>query len=170
MLLKNEAGDVEEARPDIGTPFGSAGYYAINFNDFTAAMLFLFQLLIVNNWQTFMQALVDVTDEWAYIFCISWFILGVLVMFNLVVAQVLGVFLDEAGESKRRSKQRDALLAQQSELIAAISGDADNPLLLEQLLAVDQQMADLILVGERKQHDLRRQYLHQQEANVCAIM
>ena len=34
------------------------------------------------------QALVLVTDEWAYMFCISWFVLGVLVMFNLVVAQV----------------------------------------------------------------------------------
>lgn len=102
FLLTDPDGVVLEASPSVTTDFGSAGYYAINFNDFTSAMLFLFQLLIVNNWQIFMQALVEVTDEWAHIFCISWFILGVLVMFNLVVAQVLGVFLDEVGESKRR--------------------------------------------------------------------
>eukprot|EP01051_Picozoa_sp_SAG22_P006547 SAG22_NODE_432_length_10559_cov_29.404225_11_plen_122_part_00 len=76
-------------------PFGAADYYAINFNDFGSAMVFLFQLLIVNNWQVFMQALVEATNTWAHAYCISFYIIGVVVTFNLVVAHVLAVFLEE---------------------------------------------------------------------------
>lgn len=69
-----------------------------------------------------------------------------------------------------RTKERDSLVEQQSALIAAITDDADNPQLLEQLLAVDQQMANLVVTAEQKQLELRRQYLHQQEASACVVM
>ena len=68
-----------------------ASYILMNFNDFAAALVTLFALLIVNNWQTMMDATVAICGPAARIFFISWFILGHTLMLNLVVAYVLDV-------------------------------------------------------------------------------
>ena len=52
-------------------------------------MVFLFQLLIANNWNVFMQSVVDASNSpWARLFCISYWVLAVILIFNLAVAHV----------------------------------------------------------------------------------
>ena len=53
----------------------------MNFNDFASGMVFLFQLLIANNWKVFMDAVVDVSGAdvggWARLYCMSYWVLAV---------------------------------------------------------------------------------------------
>ena len=64
-------------------------YIYCNFNDFGSAVVTLFELLIVNNWQEIMEEVVVVDGEWSRLFFLSWWLLAVLVMFNLLIALFL---------------------------------------------------------------------------------
>ena len=56
----------------------------------------LFELLVVNNWNVIMDQAVAVSNDWARIYFISWFILAVMVMSNLIVAHILdGILIEE---------------------------------------------------------------------------
>ena len=56
----------------------------------------LFELLVVNNWNVIMDQAVAVSSDWARIYFISWFILAVMVMSNLIVAHILdGILIEE---------------------------------------------------------------------------
>ena len=73
-----------------GTTFAESKYFANNFNDFGSAMVTLFELLLVNNWFVIMDAGVAVSgSEWARLFFILYYVVAVVVVFNLVVAHVL---------------------------------------------------------------------------------
>ena len=71
--------------------------YALNnFNDFGSALVTLFELLVVNNWNVIMDQAVAVSNDWARIYFVSWFILAVMVMSNLIVAHILdGILIEE---------------------------------------------------------------------------
>ena len=59
----------------------------------------LFELLVVNNWNVIMDQAVAVSNDWARIYFISWFILAVMVMSNLIVAHILdGILIEEEEE------------------------------------------------------------------------
>ena len=61
-------------------------YTFCNFNDFGSAFITLFQLLLVNNWQVIMDEVAIVNGEWTRVYFLSWWVLAVLVMFNLLIA------------------------------------------------------------------------------------
>ncbi len=57
---------------------------------------YLFELLVVNNWNVIMCEAVAVSNDWARVYFISWFILAVMVMSNLIVAHILdGILIEE---------------------------------------------------------------------------
>ena len=51
----------------------------------------------------------------------------------------------------RRAADRNSLVKRQTLLIEAITDDADNPALLEELLLIDKKMAELVVTAEEKQ-------------------
>lgn len=64
-------------------------YVYTNFNDFGSALVTLFYLLVVNNWYIAMESVSLLTSQWAKLYFISWYILAVVVMSNLVIAQAI---------------------------------------------------------------------------------
>ena len=74
----------------------NVAYALNNFNDFGSALVTLFELLVVNNWNVIMCEAVAVSNDWARVYFISWFILAVMVMSNLIVAHILdGILIEE---------------------------------------------------------------------------
>ena len=61
----------------------------MNFNNFPNALLTLFALLIVNNWFIIVQGVVATSSPWARAYFISFFVMGVMVALNLVMAIVV---------------------------------------------------------------------------------
>uniref|UniRef100_A0A0G4H9A8 EF-hand domain-containing protein n=1 Tax=Chromera velia CCMP2878 TaxID=1169474 RepID=A0A0G4H9A8_9ALVE len=86
--------------------YGQSDYYNLNFNDLGSAMVTLYHLLIVNNWQVTVEAFVIVSQNlvwtWAvYLFFVSFYVLGVVTTLNCLVAFVLDAFQNEWKASKR---------------------------------------------------------------------
>ncbi|EQC40668.1 hypothetical protein SDRG_01746 [Saprolegnia diclina VS20] len=71
------------------------GYMANNFNDMASGMVLLFELLIVNNWFVLADGFVCVTSKYARWYFVSFHLLGVTILLNLVVASTLDAFVGE---------------------------------------------------------------------------
>lgn len=74
----------------------SAGslYYLMNFNDYPASIVVLFQQMIVNNWFVVVDMLssaVDFGDKLTKYFFISFWIINVLILVNIIIAVVLEI-------------------------------------------------------------------------------
>ncbi|CAL5336756.1 unnamed protein product [Camellia sinensis] len=71
-------------------------YLLFNFNDYPNGMVTLFNLLIMGNWQAWMQSYKELTGtSWAYAYFVSFYLVTVLLLLNLVVAFVLEAFFAE---------------------------------------------------------------------------
>ncbi|KAF7850532.1 hypothetical protein BT93_L5417 [Corymbia citriodora subsp. variegata] len=71
-------------------------YLLFNFNDYPNGMVTLFNLLVMNNWQEWMQSYKELTGtSWSLIYFISFYLITVLLLLNLVVAFVLEAFFTE---------------------------------------------------------------------------
>lgn len=85
-------------------------YIYNNFNDFASGLVTLFELLIVNNWQVVAQTFTDVTSKTARIYFVLFYIMTVLVAFNLIVAFIIDSFNSqmevEASRNADMEKQR----------------------------------------------------------------
>ncbi|GAA0151477.1 ion channel [Lithospermum erythrorhizon] len=112
-----------------GTDLSEDDYLLFNFNDYANGMVTVFNLLVMNNWQDWMKSYTDLTGtSWTLVYFISFYIITVLLLLNLVMAFVLEAFfaerdIEEAGNvldkdgkkvrlagSKTRSARVDALL------------------------------------------------------------
>jgi hypothetical protein len=71
-------------------------YLLMNYNDFGSALATLFSLVVVNNWHVQMELAVAVTGPYARLYFISWYLVAVTLMLNLVVAYVLDIDKDDA--------------------------------------------------------------------------
>ncbi|PKA53331.1 Two pore calcium channel protein 1B [Apostasia shenzhenica] len=71
-------------------------YLLFNFNDYPNGMVTLFNLLVMNNWQLWMQSYRDLTGtSWTLVYFISFYLITVLLLLNLVIAFVLEAFFAE---------------------------------------------------------------------------
>lgn len=79
-----------------GTSFKNEDYLVFNFNDYPSGMVTLFNLLVMGNWQIWMEGYVQITGtSWALLYFISFYVITVLLLVNLVVAFVLEAFFAE---------------------------------------------------------------------------
>ncbi|CAM9246571.1 unnamed protein product [Discosporangium mesarthrocarpum] len=101
-------GGVLVSTPDVPldeTDYGQNGYWPFNFNSMGSGMALLFCLLVLNNWMVFVGAIVAAMDgnRWHRWYFVSFYLVGVLIMLNVLVAVVLDNFLLEW--SKRRTAE-----------------------------------------------------------------
>ncbi|KAK7912858.1 hypothetical protein WMY93_013069 [Mugilogobius chulae] len=68
-------------------------YWPNNFDDFAAAIILLYDVMIVNNWQAFMEAYSRYTSEWSKIYFVSWWLTSSVMWVNLFVALILENFI-----------------------------------------------------------------------------
>ncbi|KAL0288720.1 UNVERIFIED_CONTAM: Two pore calcium channel protein 1B, partial [Sesamum angustifolium] len=90
-------GIVNAGNPNLtGTDLSDNDYLLFNFNDYPNGMVTLFNLLVMGNWQVWMQSYKDLTGTiWTYAYFISFYLITVLLLLNLVVAFVLEAFFAE---------------------------------------------------------------------------
>uniref|UniRef100_H0XBG2 Two pore channel protein 2 n=1 Tax=Otolemur garnettii TaxID=30611 RepID=H0XBG2_OTOGA len=68
-------------------------YWANNFDDFAAALVTLWNVMMVNNWQVFLDAYQRYSGQWSKIYFISWWLLSSVIWINLLLALILENFL-----------------------------------------------------------------------------
>ncbi|CAI9782265.1 unnamed protein product [Fraxinus pennsylvanica] len=90
-------GIVNAGNPNLeGTDLSDDDYLLFNFNDYPNGMVTLFNLLVMGNWQVWMQSYKDLTGTaWTYAYFVSFYLISVLLLLNLVVAFVLEAFFAE---------------------------------------------------------------------------
>ncbi|XP_057527340.1 two pore calcium channel protein 1 [Amaranthus tricolor] len=100
-----------------GTDLAGNDYLLFNFNDYPNAMVTTFNLVVMGNWQTWMETYRDLTGtSWTLLYFISFYVITVMLILNLIIAFVLEAFFSEleleesnepeAGEVKGRSGHR----------------------------------------------------------------
>ncbi|XP_035508026.1 two pore calcium channel protein 2 [Morone saxatilis] len=75
---------------ECGT-YEQLGYWPNNFDDFAAAIILLYDVMIVNNWQAFMDAYSRYTTDWSKIYFVCWWLTSSVMWVNLFVALILEV-------------------------------------------------------------------------------
>ncbi|BFG25248.1 hypothetical protein CerSpe_115220 [Prunus speciosa] len=79
-----------------GTDFYENDYLLFNFNDYPNGMVTLFNLLVMGNWQIWMEVYKELTGTWLSLaYFVSFYLITVLLLLNLVVAFVLEAFFAE---------------------------------------------------------------------------
>lgn len=83
-------------------------YLLQNFNDFASGMVTLFDLLIMGNWQIWMDSYTALTGKWWTIFFFwGFYVIAVLFLLNLIVAFVLEAFFSEMEISASEKASED---------------------------------------------------------------
>ena len=80
--------------------FGEADYYANNFNDMASGFVVCFELLVLNNWTVITEGFVAVTSSVARVFFAAFYVAGVLICLNLLVAFAIDAFMTIVDERK----------------------------------------------------------------------
>ncbi|KAH7564640.1 hypothetical protein JRO89_XS09G0000100 [Xanthoceras sorbifolium] len=78
------------------TDLADDDYLLFNFNDYPNGMVTLFNLLVMGNWHVWMQSYKELTGTWWTVtYFVSFYLITVLLLLNLVVAFVLEAFFAE---------------------------------------------------------------------------
>lgn len=90
-------GIVNTGNPNLAsTDLADNDYYLFNFNDYPSGMVTLFNILVMGNWQVWMQSYKELTGTaWTYVYFVSFYLISVLWLLNLIVAFVLEAFQAE---------------------------------------------------------------------------
>uniref|UniRef100_A0A674P2N2 Two pore segment channel 2 n=1 Tax=Takifugu rubripes TaxID=31033 RepID=A0A674P2N2_TAKRU len=75
---------------ECGT-YEQLGYWPNNFDDFAASIILLYDVMIVNNWQAFLDAYSRYTTGWSKIYFVCWWLTSSVMWVNLFVALILEV-------------------------------------------------------------------------------
>lgn len=99
------AGNLDLERTDLAED----DYLLFNFNDYPNGMVTLFNLLVMGNWQEWMQSYKDLTGTyWSFAYFISFYLVTVLLLLNLVMAFVLeGFFAEMELETAEKCEAED---------------------------------------------------------------
>ena len=77
-------------------PLDIFSYLLFNFNDYPSGMVTLFNLLVMGNWQVWMESYWQLTgSSWSLIYFVSFYLISILLLLNLIVAFVLEAFFAE---------------------------------------------------------------------------
>ncbi|KAL5715510.1 mitochondrial thiamine pyrophosphate transporter [Ranunculus cassubicifolius] len=90
-------GLVNAGNPDLkGSTLDDNDYLLFNLNDYPNGMITLFNLVVLGNWQAWMEGYKELTGtSWTLVYFISFYLLTILLLLNLVVAFVLEAFFAE---------------------------------------------------------------------------
>jgi hypothetical protein len=77
----------------VTSRYGVAGYYPLNFNDFMSACITLFCCLHVSDFDIIASGFTATTSEDAKVYFALWYVVGVLLMLNILKSFFLGEFL-----------------------------------------------------------------------------
>ncbi|XP_030896101.1 two pore calcium channel protein 2 [Leptonychotes weddellii] len=73
--------------------FEQLEYWANNFDDFAAALITLWNVMVVNNWQVLLDAYRRYSGPWSKIYFVSWWLVSSVIWVNLFLALILENFL-----------------------------------------------------------------------------
>ncbi|XP_034625663.1 two pore calcium channel protein 2 isoform X3 [Trachemys scripta elegans] len=68
-------------------------YWPNNFDDFAAAVVTLWDVMVVNNWQVFLDAFSRYSSPWSKVFFVAWWLISSVIWVNLFVALLLENFI-----------------------------------------------------------------------------
>jgi len=140
---------------DHCTQYQQLVYYANNFHDFAAALIVLWDVMVVNNWYIFLDGYMWAANTaWTQLYFVAWWLVSVIICVNLFIALVLEAFVSR-WEHVQRHEGSDFY---SSTHMASLNYDSYNyqqsdvqALLQEQL--VEPQEAD-IMHELLKHHDM----------------
>ncbi|XP_023675538.1 two pore channel protein 2 [Paramormyrops kingsleyae] len=69
------------------------GYWPNNFDDFASTLVLLYNIMVVNNWQVFMEIYARQTNEWSKVYFVCWWLTSSVMWVNLFVALILENFI-----------------------------------------------------------------------------
>ncbi|KNC83649.1 hypothetical protein SARC_04110 [Sphaeroforma arctica JP610] len=100
------AGSVTHDNPLVAnTEYARLDYWANNFDDIPTSMMTLWELMVVNNWFIIMEAYVAANSQWARVYFIAWYVVSVILIFNLLVAFILDTFIVKWDQILRKTKE-----------------------------------------------------------------
>nr|XP_056707314.1 two pore channel protein 2 [Euleptes europaea] len=73
--------------------FEQLEYWPNNFDDFAAAVVTLWDVMIVNNWHVFLDAYSRFTSPWSKLYFIAWWLISSVMWVNLFIALLLENFI-----------------------------------------------------------------------------
>ncbi|XP_051820181.1 two pore channel protein 2 isoform X2 [Antechinus flavipes] len=73
--------------------FEQLEYWSNNFDDFAAALVTLWNVMVVNNWQVFLDAYTRYSSPWSKLYFVAWWLVSSVVWMNLFVAVILENFI-----------------------------------------------------------------------------
>ncbi|KAK6472974.1 two pore calcium channel protein 2-like [Huso huso] len=68
-------------------------YWPNNFDDFAATLVLLYNIMVVNNWQAFMDAFARYSTPWSKLYFVAWWLTSSVMWVNLFVALILENFI-----------------------------------------------------------------------------
>ncbi|KAM6158104.1 two pore channel protein 2 [Rhynchocyon petersi] len=89
-------GNSSLATANLSVPCGSfeqLEYWPNNFDDFAAALVTLWNVMIVNNWQVFMDEYRRYAGPWSKLYFVSWWLVSSVIWVNLFLALILENFI-----------------------------------------------------------------------------
>ncbi|XP_048193299.1 two pore channel protein 2-like, partial [Perognathus longimembris pacificus] len=89
-------GNSSLAPANVSAPCGSfeqLEYWANNFDDFAAALITLWNVMVVNNWQVFLDAYRRYAGPWSKVYFVLWWLVSSVIWVNLFLALLLENFL-----------------------------------------------------------------------------
>ncbi|XP_074132791.1 two pore channel protein 2 isoform X1 [Sminthopsis crassicaudata] len=73
--------------------FEQLEYWPNNFDDFAAALVTLWNVMVVNNWQVFLDAYSRYSSPWSKLYFVAWWLVSSVIWMNLFVAVILENFI-----------------------------------------------------------------------------
>ncbi|KAG9334530.1 hypothetical protein JZ751_007529, partial [Albula glossodonta] len=92
MSNSSAANSTSNSTAECGT-YEQLGYWPNNFDDFASSLVLLYNIMVVNNWQVFMDAYSRYSTEWSKVYFVSWWLTSSVMWVNLFVALILENFI-----------------------------------------------------------------------------
>ncbi|KAI1895957.1 hypothetical protein AGOR_G00112120 [Albula goreensis] len=92
MSNSSAANSTSNRTVECGT-YEQLGYWPNNFDDFASSLVLLYNIMVVNNWQVFMDAYSRYSTEWSKVYFVSWWLTSSVMWVNLFVALILENFI-----------------------------------------------------------------------------
>ncbi|XP_068922638.1 two pore channel protein 2 [Petaurus breviceps papuanus] len=73
--------------------FEQLEYWPNNFDDFAAALVTLWDVMVVNNWQVFLDVYTRYSSPWSKLYFVAWWLVSSVIWMNLFVALILENFI-----------------------------------------------------------------------------